>query len=177
MLKAHANGPNIVGQQHPTLFGPTMLTCCVRLHGTTTMLALVAYSLKPVILLGPCKRTQHCWPTTPNNVGKCWPLLRPFAWAFKFTKPAEYWLQNKKSNWNSFQNSLASTFQMNYSTRFYYYRVNYHLFRLREKFHTKTKMDCTCGDCTDIDHRVVALCKWRKATFQSWPLNSKQPKG
>ena len=32
------------------------------------MLALVAYSLKPVKLLGPCKRTQHCWPTTPNNV-------------------------------------------------------------------------------------------------------------
>ena len=26
------------------------LTCCVRLHGTTTMLALVAYSLKPVKL-------------------------------------------------------------------------------------------------------------------------------
>ena len=26
-------------------------------------------SLKPVKLLGPCKRTQHCWPTTPNTVG------------------------------------------------------------------------------------------------------------
>ena len=24
-VKAHANGPNIVGQQHPTLLGPTML--------------------------------------------------------------------------------------------------------------------------------------------------------
>ena len=46
------------------------------------MLALVAYSLKLVKLLGPCKRTQHCWPTTPNNVGSCWHLLRPFAWAF-----------------------------------------------------------------------------------------------
>ena len=32
-------------------------TCCV--YG----------SLKPVKLLGPCKRTQHCWPTTPNIVG------------------------------------------------------------------------------------------------------------
>ena len=40
------------------------------------------YSLKPVKLLGPCKRTQHCWSTTPNNVGSCWHLLRPFAWAF-----------------------------------------------------------------------------------------------
>ena len=47
------------------------------------MLALVAYSLKPVKLLGPCKRTQHCWPTTPNNVGSCWHLLCPFAWVFK----------------------------------------------------------------------------------------------
>ena len=36
---------NIVGQQYALLLGPT---CCVRLHGTTTMLALVAYSLKPV---------------------------------------------------------------------------------------------------------------------------------
>ena len=25
----------------------------------------------------PCKRTQHCWPTTPNNVGSH--MLRPFA--------------------------------------------------------------------------------------------------
>ena len=36
-VKAHKNGRNIVGQQHATLLGPT---CCVRLHGTTTMLAL-----------------------------------------------------------------------------------------------------------------------------------------
>ena len=66
--------PNIVGPNN-------VVTCCVRLHGTTTMLALVAYSLKPVKLLGPCKRTQHCWSTTPNIVGSCWHLLRPFAWA------------------------------------------------------------------------------------------------
>ena len=38
ILKAHANGRNIVGQQHATLLGPT---CFIRLHGTTTMLALV----------------------------------------------------------------------------------------------------------------------------------------
>ena len=37
-LKAHANGRNILGQQHATLLGPT---CCVRLYGITTMLALV----------------------------------------------------------------------------------------------------------------------------------------
>ena len=34
-IKAHANGPNIVGANN-------VVTCCVRLHGTTTMLALVA---------------------------------------------------------------------------------------------------------------------------------------
>ena len=45
------------------------------------MLALVAYSLKPVNLLGPCKRTQQV-PTTADIVGCCWPtMLRPFAWA------------------------------------------------------------------------------------------------
>ena len=30
-----------------------------------------------VELKAPCKRTQHCWPTTPNIVG-CY-MLRPFA--------------------------------------------------------------------------------------------------
>ena len=74
LIKGHANGPNIVGPNN-------VVTCCACLHGTTTMLAFVAYSLKPVKLLGPCERTQHCWPTTPNNVGSCWHLLRPFAWA------------------------------------------------------------------------------------------------
>ena len=44
--------------------------CCV-------LLGVVAQSLKPVKLLAPCKRTQHCWPTTPNIVG-CY-MLRPFA--------------------------------------------------------------------------------------------------
>ena len=68
--------PNIVGPNN-------VVTCCVRLHGITTMLALVAHSLKPVKHLGQCKRTQHCWPTTPNNVGSCWHLLRPFARAFR----------------------------------------------------------------------------------------------
>ena len=38
-LKAHANGPNIVGPNN-------VVTCCVRLHGTTTMLALVGACCK-----------------------------------------------------------------------------------------------------------------------------------
>ena len=67
-VKAHANGRSIVGHQHATLLGQT---CCVRLHGTTTMLALVACSLKPIKLLGPYIRTQHYWPTTRNNVVTC----------------------------------------------------------------------------------------------------------
>ena len=47
------------------------------------LLALVAYSLKPVKLLGPCKRTQYCWPKTPNNTQQCCDLLRPFAWTLR----------------------------------------------------------------------------------------------
>ena len=35
------------------------------------MVVLVAYGLKPATLLGPCKRTQHCWPTKRNNVLTC----------------------------------------------------------------------------------------------------------
>ena len=30
-----------------------------------------------IFILSPCKRTQHCWPTTPNIV-ECY-MLRPFA--------------------------------------------------------------------------------------------------
>ena len=44
-LNTLVSGRSIVGQQNATMKG---LTCCVHLHGTTTMLALVAYSLKPV---------------------------------------------------------------------------------------------------------------------------------
>ena len=40
----------------------------------------VAYSLKPVKISGPCKRTQLWWPNTPNNTQQCCDLLRPFAW-------------------------------------------------------------------------------------------------
>ena len=48
IFTVHANGRKTVDQRHATLLGPT---CCVRLHGTTTMLALVVYSLKPLKLL------------------------------------------------------------------------------------------------------------------------------
>ena len=40
-------------------------------------LDVAAQSLKQVKLLAPCKRTQHCWPTTPNIV-ECY-MLRQFA--------------------------------------------------------------------------------------------------
>ena len=40
------------------------------------LLALVAYSLKPVKLLGPCKRMQRCWLKNPNNTQQCRDLLR-----------------------------------------------------------------------------------------------------
>ena len=41
------------------------------------LFALVAYSLKPVKRLGPCKQTQHCWPTT--RLQQCCDLLRPLS--------------------------------------------------------------------------------------------------
>ena len=92
-FKAHANGPNIVGQQQSTLLGPTMLwlvaSVCMEPQ-CWHLLALVAYSLKPVKCLGPCKRTQHCWPTTPSHVGSCWHLLCPFAWAFRYPKVEDH---------------------------------------------------------------------------------------
>ena len=44
------------------------LTCWVRLH---TLLRVVAQSLKPVNLLATWKRTQLCYPTTPNIVESC----------------------------------------------------------------------------------------------------------
>ena len=40
------------------------------------LLALFAYSLKPVKLLGPYKQMQHCWLTTRNNVVTCFVRLR-----------------------------------------------------------------------------------------------------
>ena len=42
------------------------IPCCM-------LLRVIGESLKPVKLLAPCKRTQHCWK-----------LLRPFARRFKF---------------------------------------------------------------------------------------------
>ena len=49
------------------------------------LLAVVTYSLNPVKLLGPYKRTQHCWPKTPNNTQQCCDLFRPFAWALRYS--------------------------------------------------------------------------------------------
>ena len=86
-------------------------------------LALVAYSLKPVKLLGPCKRTQHCWPTTPNKVGYCWHLLRPFAWAFNPLRFSQYRIDfvsvakvtvnclSVLYTWNAFSRTFIVSFQ------------------------------------------------------------------
>ena len=45
-------------------FAHPVACCCV-------LLDVVAQSLKPVKLLAPCKRLQHCWPTGPSVVGSC----------------------------------------------------------------------------------------------------------
>ena len=87
-------------QTDPTLWAPQhVVTCCVRLHGTMAQQRW-PYSLKPVKLLGPCKRTQHCWPTIPNNVESCWALvkLRPFAWALRTSNSwVEAWAETELS--------------------------------------------------------------------------------
>ena len=57
---------------------------CMELQKCWHLLALVSYSLKPVKLLGPCKRTQQCLPKIPNNTQQNCDLLRPFAGALKF---------------------------------------------------------------------------------------------
>ena len=58
LLRLRANGRNIVGQQLLTLLD---VTCCVCCTPSCMLLRVVGQSLKPVILLAPCKRTQHCW--------------------------------------------------------------------------------------------------------------------
>ena len=67
-LKPHAKGRNIVSQQLPTLLD---VTCYIRLD---ILLHVFAQSLKPVKLLAPYKRTQHCWE-----------FLCPFARSLKLT--------------------------------------------------------------------------------------------
>ena len=60
-------------QTDPTLLGPTMLwlvaSVCMKPQQRWHLLALVAYSLKPVKLLGPCKRMQHCGQQHPTMSG------------------------------------------------------------------------------------------------------------
>ena len=65
----------------PYFWAKHVASVCMEPHQCLHLLALVAYSLKPVKFFGPCKRTQHCWPKTPNITQQCCDLLRPFAWA------------------------------------------------------------------------------------------------
>ena len=78
LLWFHANGRNVVAQRFAG-------------HRTIVMLRLVApkltgfklYVTSANIVVVPCKRTQH---VGPDNVASSWPtMLRPFAWAFRFT--------------------------------------------------------------------------------------------
>ena len=54
-----ANGRNIVGCYMLGPFAHPVAFCWM-------LLCFVAQSLKPVKLLAPCKRAQHCWPTSPT---------------------------------------------------------------------------------------------------------------
>ena len=64
--------------QTQTLLGITrkmlwlVASVCMEPQQCLQLLALVAYILKPVKLLGPCKRTQTLW---TNNTQQCWELL------------------------------------------------------------------------------------------------------
>ena len=78
LLWFHANRGNVVAQRFAG-------------HRTIVILRLVApkltgfklYVLSANIVVVPCKRTQH---VGPDNVASSWPtMLRPFAWAFRFT--------------------------------------------------------------------------------------------
>ena len=58
-LKLRAKGRNIVGCYMLGPFAHPVAFCWM-------LLCFVAQSLKPVKLLAPCKRAQHCWPTSPT---------------------------------------------------------------------------------------------------------------
>ena len=66
LLKPRANGPNIVGQQLPTLLD---VTCCVRLH---TLLHVVAQSLKPVKLFSQQLPTFLLFRDRRSVAQQCW---------------------------------------------------------------------------------------------------------
>ena len=67
----HINGRNIVGCYLLRPCAHSFACCCVWL----VLLRVVVQSFKPVKLLASCKRTQHCWLTTPNIAGSCWVRL------------------------------------------------------------------------------------------------------
>ena len=79
--KALANGRKLLPNNTQHRWAQHVASVCMEPQQCWYLLVLVAYSLKPVKLLGQCKRTQHCWPKTPNNTQQCCDLLRPFACA------------------------------------------------------------------------------------------------
>ena len=62
LVRLRANGRNIVGCYMLRPFAHSVASCWM-------LLRVVAESLKQVKLFAPCKRTQHCWLTTPDKVG------------------------------------------------------------------------------------------------------------
>ena len=127
------------------------------------LLALVAYSLKPVKLLGPCKRTQYCWPKTPDNVGSRWYLLGPFAWAFKARLHYTRFLVRHGYKWYGCQKVEFSSFI--YTSIFS--RANNFIFA----FGTRTKLKCSfrirsAESLLPSTHASSVVSKWRMES--SW---------
>ena len=67
-LKAHANGPNIVGPNN-------VVACCVRLHGATTMMALVGTCCVQFETGQTFRPMQTHATLLANNTQQCWKLL------------------------------------------------------------------------------------------------------
>ena len=109
-------------QAHTTLLTNNMQHCwaqhvvsvCVEPQQCWYLLRI--YSLKSVKLLGPCKRTQYCWPKTTNNTQQCCDLLRPFAWAL----------------------TLNVLVDISESGTQYFYVVYSYQYQTRSKFHRET---------------------------------------
>ena len=69
LLKALANAPNIIGQQHPTLLGAVALLCSVRLNTVVLLAVETAYIQLLITPNAVFNHTQHIGPTMLDVVG------------------------------------------------------------------------------------------------------------
>ena len=75
--KSKAYEPWAYNTQH--CWAQHVASVCLEPQQCWHLFAIVAYSSKPVKLLGPCRRTQHCWLNTPQQLSRCFRLHGPFS--------------------------------------------------------------------------------------------------